>query len=83
MSLIGDMTQGEDGYEMHRNVTCAIEFHNHFHEARGSMQKAADLMLQCYKITKMKKYDRRHKIMVKLIREWNKTDDPTYYARNE
>lgn len=81
MSLIGDMTTGDDIYQVDRNVHTAIEFHQHYFVALGEMKKAAELMLKCYKETGMKKYDRRHKKMVRIIKEWGKNDNPNYYDK--
>lgn len=50
-------------------------FLSEFERSRQAMKSAADIMLQVSKIAVTpegrKQYDRTHKIMVKLIRQWN------------
>jgi len=48
------------------------EFLVEYERARTAMDRAAQAMLACSKIDR--RYDRSHKALVKLCREWNKIE---------
>lgn len=85
MCIICNASAGKDSEV---TVDIANEFLHHFHASQQAMQKAASRMLALSQFVGMpedrKRYDRTHKQMVRLLKEWNsiehqreKDDPPT------
>jgi 20S proteasome alpha/beta subunit len=57
----------------------ATNFLTAFEKSRTAMKEACDLMLKCSKEAidpdDRKAYDAQHKRMVRLMREWNRTEE--------
>ena len=55
-----------------------IEFLDHFSQAKKKMKEASVLMLECSKVAKdieaKKRYDKAHKKIVRIIKDWNKIE---------
>lgn len=62
----------------HEDVDTACEFLSAFHRAQANMKISAELMKRCSEIAvrpaTKKQYDRTHKKMVRLMKEWNKLE---------
>lgn len=67
MCIICNMPAPEGVFE-------AEKFLHHFELAGNNMKLAADNLKLCYDLTKRKSYDRTHKKMVKLMRDWNRLE---------
>ncbi len=61
------------------SIETAGKFLTAFDKSRGEMRQSAELMLECAKSAvaddTRKRYDRTHKRMVKLMREWNQLEE--------
>lgn len=59
--------------------TTGSDFLTTFDNSRRAMSATADAMLKCSQVAftpeAQQRYDRTHKKMVKLIREWNKLEE--------
>jgi len=72
MCIICNCTKGGSAEEEVANMMKACDFLDSFEVARSSMRRAAGLIHTLSKIDR--RYDRTHKRMIRLIRDWNRIE---------